>query len=65
MEDIEVIRFPNNSIEVIPECVTKLKFLRVLDVSNNTDLGFNDPLIPDSIRSFTQSLEVFNQFYFY
>ena len=39
LENLEVIRLPNNRIEVIPECVTKLNFL--IDLSNNTDIGFN------------------------
>ncbi|MFX1234285.1 MAG: hypothetical protein ACFFBY_06940 [Promethearchaeota archaeon] len=60
LKSLEVIRFPNNVIEFIPECIMNLKFLRVLDVSN-----FEGPtaLIPDSIRSFIESLESYNEFY--
>ncbi len=60
LENLEVIRFPNNCIEDIPEYIVKLKSLRVFDVSN-----FDKPRarIPDSIKSFIKSLEHYNKFY--
>lgn len=60
LDRLEVIRFPNNCIETIPECITNLKKLKVLDVSN---LYAPNPLIPESIDSFIASLEMFNTFY--
>ncbi|MFX1324236.1 MAG: leucine-rich repeat domain-containing protein [Promethearchaeota archaeon] len=60
LDELEVIRFPNNLIEEIPECITKLKSLRVLDLSN-----YEKPTarIPIAITSFIHSLEDFNRFY--
>ena len=60
LKELEVIRFPNNLIESIPECITNLKFLRILDVSN-----FEAPTasIPISIKGFIESLENYNKFY--
>lgn len=60
LKELEVIRSPNNIIENIPECITNLKSLRVLDVSN---FEAPAPSIPNSIKSFIQSLESYNQFY--
>jgi len=60
LEYLEVICFPNNLIKIIPEWVTQLKFLRVLDVSNGDRV---DPDVPDSLKSFIESLEHFNEFY--
>ena len=60
LEYLEVIYFPNNLKKTIPEWITNLKFLRVLDVSN-TDQP--NPVIPESIKSYVESLESFNQFY--
>ena len=60
LDHLEVIRFPNNGIEFIPECITNLTRLKVLELSN---FGFPNPIIPDSIRSFIESLEHFNDFY--
>ena len=59
LEYLEVICFPNNLIKVIPEWITKLKFLRVLDVSN---AGQPTPEVPESIKSYIDSLESFNDF---
>lgn len=60
LKQLEVIRFPNNCIEIIPECITKLKFLRVLDVSN---LEGPNPIIPKAMRAFVKGLENYNEFY--
>ena len=60
LDQLEVIRFPNNYIEKIPECITNLKRLKVLDVSNFEP---PNPIIPESIKSFIASLEKFNEFY--
>jgi len=60
LDQLEVIRFPNNGIETIPECIASLKSLRILDVSN---CGPPNPFIPESIKSFVESLEKFNEFY--
>ncbi len=60
LEYLEVIFFPNNLIKVIPEWITQLKFLRVLDVSN---VGQPNPEVPESIKSYIDSLESFNDFY--
>lgn len=46
LDHLKVIHFPNNLIKIIPEWITKLKFLRVLDV-NNGDRP--NPVILDSI----------------
>jgi len=62
LEQLEVIRFPNNCIETIPECITNLKLLKVLDVSN---LYAPNPNIPETIKSFVESFEKFNEFYNY
>lgn len=61
LEQLEVIRFPNNSIMDIPEWISNLKFLRVLDVSN---AGRPNQDVPDSVKSFIESLESYNQFYY-
>jgi len=55
---LEVIFFPNNLMKKIPECITNLKFLRVLDVRNS---GSAKPEVPDSIKPFIESLESFNE----
>jgi len=60
LEYLEVICFPNNLMKIIPEWITKLKLLRVLDVSNADQA---DPDIPNSIKSYIESLESFNEFY--
>ena len=60
LDQLEVIRFPNNSIEAIPECITNLKSLKILDVSN---CGPPNPYIPESIKTYVESLEKFNKFY--
>ena len=60
LDQLEVIRFPNNLIKKIPEWITKLKLLRVLDVSN---VDQPNPFVPDSIKPFIESLESFNEFY--
>jgi len=60
LENLEVICFPNNLIKEIPEWITELKYLRVLDVSN---ADRPNPDIPNSIKSFIDSLESFNEFY--
>ena len=60
LEYLEVICFPNNLIKVIPEWITQLKFLRVLDVNN---IEQPNPDVPNSIKSFIDSLESFNKFY--
>lgn len=57
---LEVICFPNNLMKKIPEWIAKLKFLRVLDVSN---IEQPNPEIQDSIKPFIASLESFNKFY--
>ncbi len=60
LDYLEVICFPNNLIKIIPDWITSLKFLRVLDVSNGDQ---PNPEVPDSIRPFINSLEHFNDFY--
>ncbi|MFX1499180.1 MAG: hypothetical protein ACFFBH_16810, partial [Promethearchaeota archaeon] len=62
LKNLEVIRFPNNIIEFIPECIKSLKFLRVLDVSNFEGIT---AFIPYPIRAFIESLESYNIFYRY
>lgn len=57
---LEVICFPNNLMKKIPEWITNLKFLRVLDVNN---VESANPEIPNSIKPFIESLESFNAFY--
>ena len=57
---LEVICFPNNLMKKIPEWITNLKFLRVLDVSN---IEQPNPYVPDSIKPFIESLESFNESY--
>ncbi len=59
LESLEVIRFPNNLIETIPECITDLKSLRTLELSN---VEHPNPAIPDSVKSFIKSLENYNTF---
>jgi hypothetical protein len=60
LDQLEIIRFPNNFIENVPECILNLKNLREFDVSN---LDRQNPIIPDSIKSYIESLEKFNVFY--
>ena len=60
LNELEVVRFPQNIIEEIIECITNLKSLRVLDVSN---FEAPAPTIPNSIKSFIESLESYNEFY--
>ena len=60
LEHLEVICFPNNIIKPIPEWIINLKSLRVLDVSNDHR---PNPEVLDSIKSFIESLESFNEFY--
>jgi len=57
---LEVIYFPNNLMKEIPEWITILKFLRVLDVRNGDQPNV---YVPDSIKPFIASLESFNDFY--
>ena len=57
---LEVIYFPNNLIKIIPEWITNLKFLRVLDVRNGDQ---PNPEVPDPIKPFIESLEHFNESY--
>ena len=59
LEQLEVIFFPDNSIKEIPEWITKFKFLRVLEVTNYEQ---SYAVIPESIRSYLESLESFNKF---
>ncbi len=60
LDQLEVIRFPNNYIEKIPECVANLKALRAFDVSN---FYRPSPIISESVRPFLESLEKYNEFY--
>ncbi|HUW91155.1 MAG TPA: hypothetical protein VMV43_11645 [Candidatus Nanopelagicaceae bacterium] len=60
LEYLEVICFPNNLMKVIPEWISDLQFLRVLDVNN---VEQPNPEVPDSIMPFLNSLESFNEFY--
>lgn len=60
LQHLEIVFFPDNLIKLIPEWIINLKFLRVLDVYN-TDQP--NPVIPESIKSYIESLESFNQFY--
>ena len=60
LEHLEVICFPNNIIKLIPEWIINLKSLRVLDVINDDR---PNPEVLDSIKSFIESLESFNEFY--
>jgi leucine-rich repeat protein SHOC2 len=59
LDCLEVIRFPNNLIETIPECITNLKSLRALELSN---VEQPNPAVPESIKSFIKSLEIYNSF---
>lgn len=59
LDNLEVIRFPNNLIETIPECITNLKSLRTLELNN---VEQPNPAIPDSVKSFIESLEKYNIF---
>lgn len=60
LDKLEVIRFPNNLFEDIPECIINLKSLRVLEVGN---IETPNPSIPDSLKSFIVTLENYNKFY--
>lgn len=60
LEYLEIICFPNNLIKEVPEWITNLRFLRDLDVSN---ADRQNPKVPDSIKSYIESLESFNEFY--
>ena len=60
LNHLEVLYLPDNLMKVIPEWITKLRFLRVLDVSNGDQ---PNPYVPDSIKPFIESLEHFNESY--
>jgi len=60
LNHLEEICFPNNIIKKIPEWIAGLKSLRALDVSNGDQA---DPDIPESIKSYIESLERFNEIY--
>lgn len=60
LQNLEVIFFPDNLIMEIPEWITELKFLRLLDLGNIEQLN---PKVPDSIRSYIESLEYYNKYY--
>ena len=59
-DQLEVIRFPNNLIKNISLWIVHLQLLRILDVSN---VESADPDVPDSIKSYIESLEHYNEFY--
>ena len=59
LDSLEIIRFPNNLIETIPECIINLKSLRALELRN---VEQPNPAVPDSVKSFIQSLESYNSF---
>jgi len=57
---LEVIFLPDNLIKEIPEWIKSFKFLRVLDISNGDQ---PNPIVPDSLKPFIESLKNFNEWY--
>ena len=60
LDSLEIIRFPNNLIETVPEWIINLKSLRALELCN---VAQPNRTIPDSLKSFIQSLESYKEFY--